>query len=234
MKNTISIKGTREGLTITLGSGDLGAVLEDLAEHLKTQGAFFRGGRVALQIGDRQIDREGLSTLSELLAQHEMVLRTVMTTSPNSQKTVRAMGLRLVGEGSSQGAGGPSRMAARVARPLDGSKGVLIRHRVRSGQVVRHTGHVVVIGDVNAGAEVVAGGDIVVWGRLFGTVHAGAMGNNSAIICALDFSPTLLRVGDLVARPGEDDGPQESYPEVAYIRDDMIVVEPWDRALQGV
>ena len=48
MRGAVSIKGTREGLTITLGQGEFGELFSELGEHLKTQGAFFRGGRVAL------------------------------------------------------------------------------------------------------------------------------------------------------------------------------------------
>ncbi|MBI4770229.1 MAG: septum site-determining protein MinC, partial [Chloroflexi bacterium] len=54
---------------------------------------------------------------------------------------------------------------------------VLVRRTLRSGRSVRHPGHVVIIGDVNPGAEIVAGGDIVVWGRLRGVVQAGAGGD---------------------------------------------------------
>ncbi len=119
-------------------------------------------------------------------------------------------------------------------RSLDGSKGILIRHRVRSGQVVRHTGHVVIIGDVNVGAEIVAGGDIIIWGRLLGTAQAGAVGNEAAIVCALDLSPLQLRIGNVVARPEENADTESGSPEVAYVRDDMIVIKPWDRASWGV
>jgi septum site-determining protein MinC len=102
---------------------------------------------------------------------------------------------------------------------------------VRSGQVIRHTGHVVVIGDVHVGATVVAGGDIVVWGALYGTAHAGSMGDTSAIICALEMFPLQLRVADFIARPEENTPHKNPYPEVARARDDGIVVEQWDRTV---
>ena len=257
MKSAVSIKGTREGLTITLGAGEFEDLVTELSEHLKTQGAFFRGGRVALQIGDHIIDERGLTQLSEMLAQYEMVLRTVVSSNPMSQMAVHALGLRLLepnpseapapaapeaaaplADGSAQSAdhakpAEPTPTATKpvVARPtsaLEGTKGVLIRHLVRSGQVIRHTGHVVIIGDVNVGAEIIAGGDIVIWGRLFGTVHAGAMGDDSAVVCALDFSPLQLRIGNHVARPGEEVRPAKRSPEVASVRDNLIMVQPWD------
>ena len=109
-----------------------------------------------------------------------------------------------------------------------GARGLVLRRRVRAGQTVRHSGSVVVIGDVNAGAEIVAGGDVVVWGRLSGTVHAGCLGNTSAVVCALELSPLQLRIAELITRP-EEGGPdrEDSYPEVAYVRDHTIIVERW-------
>jgi septum site-determining protein MinC len=233
MKNMLSVKGTREGLTITLGEGELPSLLDDLSQHLATQGAFFRGGSVTLYIADRAMQEGDLTRISELLAQHEMVLRTVVSTNATTQEAAKAQGLRLLSEPA------PTSEAKPVAPPpvalhtLDGSKGVLIRHLVRSGQIIRHTGHVVIIGDVNAGAEIIAGGDVVIWGRLYGMVHAGAMGNSLAVVCALELAPLQLRIGDLVARSAEEDRPKKPSPEIAHVRDNAIVVEPWDRALRG-
>jgi septum site-determining protein MinC len=235
MKNTLSVRGTREGLTITLGEGELAALLDDLSQHLATQGAFFRGGTVALYVSDRAMQEGDITQISELLAQHEMVLRTVASTSTTTQEAAKALGLRLLSEPA------PTSEVKPIVTPppaaphtLEGSKGLLIRHLVRSGQIIRHTGHVVIIGDVNAGAEIIAGGDVVIWGRLYGMVHAGAMGNSQAVVCALELTPLQLRIGDLVARSAEEDRPKKPYPEIAHVRDNSIVVDPWDRASRGV
>ncbi len=232
MPNTISIKGTRQGLTICWITGDLAAMLQELEQHLATQGAFFRGGQVALQAGDQALSVEALQRIGQILTANELVLRTVVTTNSATEAAARALGLRLLSGESPAEAERPAGPAT-IARPSETSRGILVRHVVRSGQVIRHTGHVVVIGDVNAGAEIVAGGDIIVWGRLNGVAHAGAMGDSGAVVCALDFSPTLLRIGEVMARPGEEERPRKPCPEIASVRDNLIVVEPWDRALRG-
>ena len=91
-------------------------------------------------------------------------------------------------------------------------------------------GHVVIIGDVNPGGEVVAGGDVVVWGRLRGLVHAGATGNPEAWVCALQLAPMQLRIADLFSRAPDaaSERKRHALPEVARIRDGKIVVEAWD------
>jgi septum site-determining protein MinC len=102
----------------------------------------------------------------------------------------------------------------------------MIKHTLRSGRIVYSDGHVVVFGDVNPGAEIVAAGDVIVWGRLRGTVHAGSNGDEHAVVCALDMTPTQLRIaGHIVISP--PDKRRKPKPEVALVRDSQIVVEAW-------
>jgi septum site-determining protein MinC len=103
---------------------------------------------------------------------------------------------------------------------------LVVRRTLRSGQSLRHPGHIVVIGDVNPGAEVVAGGDILVWGRVRGVVHAGALGSEDAVICALDLAPTQLRIAGHIARSPEDKR-RKPVPEMASVRDGQIIAVPW-------
>ena len=59
---------------------------------------------------------------------------------------------------------------------------VYIRRTIRSGQSISSDGNIVIVGDVNPGAEIIAKGDVTVWGILAGIVHAGSEGNNFARI----------------------------------------------------
>lgn len=75
-----------------------------------------------------------------------------------------------------------------------------IHRTLRSGQSLSSEGNVVVIGDVNPGAEIVAKGDITVWGVLGGIAHAGSDGNTYSKIRALKLNAIQLRIGDIFAR----------------------------------
>jgi septum site-determining protein MinC len=75
-----------------------------------------------------------------------------------------------------------------------------LRKTIRSGQSISSDGNIVVIGDVNPGAEVIAKGDITVWGILGGIAHAGSEGNNYARIRALKLNPVQIRIGEVFAR----------------------------------
>ena len=107
----------------------------------------------------------------------------------------------------------------------DAEPALLVRRMLRSGQRVRFNGHVVVLGDVNPGAEVVASGDIVVMGTLRGVAHAGATGSADAIIVAFRLQPTQLRVGTVIGRAPDGQSPRTEWPEVARLRDGALVIE---------
>ena len=78
---------------------------------------------------------------------------------------------------------------------------LLVQKTLRSGQSIKHSGNVVVLGDVNPGAEVIAGGHVIVLGTVRGVVHAGAVGDMTATITAFYLNPTQLRIANLISRP---------------------------------
>jgi septum site-determining protein MinC len=106
-----------------------------------------------------------------------------------------------------------------------------VRRTLRSGQVLEHHSDICLIGDVNPGGEIIAGGSIMIWGMLRGTVQAGVVTEKvkNAIICALYFNPAQLRIGDLLTRGPELKNQPEMQPEMALVREGRIVVEPWTR-----
>ncbi|MEQ1571641.1 MAG: septum site-determining protein MinC [Myxococcota bacterium] len=98
-----------------------------------------------------------------------------------------------------------------------------LNRTLRSGTVVRFDGDVVVYGDVNPGAQIVASGNISVLGALKGVAHAGAEGDECAFVLAFDLRPTQIRIGAKIAVPsGRGQG-----PEIAVVFEDEIVVEPY-------
>jgi septum site-determining protein MinC len=114
-------------------------------------------------------------------------------------------------------------------RLVDAAPGTLYHAAtLRGGQTLHHSGNIVVVGDVNPGAELIAGGDILVFGRLAGIAHAGAQGDDRARIYALDLSATQLRIATLIAAEEEVKPRGAAKPEAAVARDGKIVVLPFD------
>ena len=102
---------------------------------------------------------------------------------------------------------------------------------VRGGQSLHHVGNLIVVGDVNPGSELVASGDIVVFGSLRGVAHAGAQGDASARVYALELAATQLRIATFIAA---DDPSKKTAagPEAACVLDGRITIVPHDRAHQ--
>ncbi len=114
------------------------------------------------------------------------------------------------------------------------NKLLTVERSLRSGQIVRFSGDVVVYGDLNPGAEVIAGGNIMVFGAVKGMAHAGARGNDGAHIVAFDFRPTQLRIGRKIAIPPESrtrSGSRQWTPEVAWVQGGEIIIDPYQGRL---
>ena len=98
------------------------------------------------------------------------------------------------------------------------------RGSIRSGQRIEEEGSIVILGDVNSGAEVIAADNIVVLGALRGLAHAGAKGNRKAIIAAGRLDTVQLRIANVVKEINRDEEPlhREAY---IFINEDQIIIE---------
>ena len=222
MDNSLSIKGIQEGLLISLPRGEWSQVKAGLLEAIHARGDFFRGARVALQLGDRDLDAVDLGRLRDDLSDEQVALWAVLSQSELTKGTAANLGLEIeLKQNKLEG--------EQDAEPFDtllpGEEAILVERTLRSGHSIRHPGHVIILGDVNPGSEIVAGGHVIVWGRLRGTVHAGAAGDQRATVCALDLAPTQLRIaGQISVSPTKR---KKAQPERAYIKDDQIIAEAW-------
>lgn len=102
---------------------------------------------------------------------------------------------------------------------------LLMTGRVRAGQKIIAQKHLVLMGDVNPGGEVVAGGDIVVLGILRGIAAAGQPDHEESIVFALDFRPTQVQIGGRVAAGLPPSSIRQA--EFAYVENQQIVVEAY-------
>lgn len=223
-KPQIEVKGIRDGLLVILGDGEWLQLREALLFHVDGQQEFMQGARMAVDVGNHILKAVDLGLLRDELSERGVTLWAVISNSATTEKTAQTLGLATV---ISQ----PRR--AQEIKPLDtrynyGDEAVFIQRTLRSGYNLTCPGHVIVLGDVNPGAEIIAGGNIIVWGRLRGLVHAGAEGDESALICSLDLMPTQLRIaGHIAITPKRRGKPQ---PEIAYVKNNQVVAEIWGKS----
>ncbi|MCC7161379.1 MAG: septum site-determining protein MinC [Anaerolineae bacterium] len=210
----ITLKSSGDGLTITLSDGPWSKVLAELALELERPRAveIFRAPLIRIETGERALTPLQVEELAWLLELHDIKFEW----SSNGTQTP------LPGLTEPRTTEHPTSSAVAVWE-----EAALCPRTLRSGQTIRYAGHVAVMGDVNAGAEIVAAGDVLVWGRVRGVVHAGASGNDNAVVGALMLAPTQLRIGKHIARaPDELQHPQRG-PEIARVREGRIIIEGW-------
>jgi septum site-determining protein MinC len=227
----VSIKGIKDGLLIALSpTEEWQSITQELAARIDEQQAFFKGARVTVDVGERPVPKYELTSLKALLERRSLSLIVVQSSSATTIESAHALDLRANVLQDSRQQNNELDADMLDALPIDseeqGTVGVMIKRTLRSGRTIHSRGHVVVYGDVNPGAKIIATGDIIIWGRLRGMVHAGAEGDTSAVICALDMSPNQLRIADLIAT-APNDKRHKARPEIASVRDEQIVVEAW-------
>jgi len=188
----VQIKGMRDGLLVSLGDASWTVIHQALIERIEQQPAFFQGARLALDVGNQALKSADLTALRDHLSERGIMLWAVLSNSPTTENTAQLLGLAT----RIHKARPPE---LQTAKGIDDETALWLNKTIRSGTRIEFAGHIVVLGDVNPGAEVIAGGSVIVWGRLRGVVHAGAHGNRQAVVCALDMSPTQLRVAEEIA-----------------------------------
>ncbi len=170
---------------------------------------------VHLYAQDRLIDTRQLQIMANALEEVQLSLQLVHTSRRQTAVAAATAGYSVQQHNPHNLA--MSRDA--LAEPL------YLQMTVRSGMEIRHPGTVVIIGDVNPGGEIIAAGDIIVWGNLKGIAHAGSRGNEQCLIMALQMFPTQIRIANYIARSPEQQ-PVNLEPEVAHVVDGVIRITP--------
>jgi septum site-determining protein MinC len=201
-RTPVTIKGIRDGLFFILNDQcSFEEIVEDLKDKMNGSHQQLLIGpiiRVTIQTGSRKFSDAEEAKIRDILSSHGNLIIQEFQSAANQD-----------------------RKEDLVPKPF------IYHGTVRSGQVLEHDGDVVIIGDINFGGEVLATGDIFVMGTLRGMAHAGSKGNERAIIAAVFFQPTQLRIHDVISR-SPDKGERlvgETEMEFAYLRDRQMAVD---------
>lgn len=198
----VTIKGTKDGLTLHLDdSCSFDQLLQELEEMLSLKQYVQQGGPVIgvnVKVGNRFIDKNQREKLESVIKQK----RNLLVESIDSNVMTKDEALRLKRE----------------------TEIVSITKIVRSGQVLKVNGDLLLIGDVNPGGTVSAAGNIFVLGALRGIAHAGVNGNQQAVIAASIMKPTQLRIGEVINREPDHIPNEGNEMECAYINEDEEMV----------
>jgi len=185
------IKGLRDGLLITFPDANWEELQNALLMQVQEKQAFFHGARLALDVGTHVLHVNELSTLRDQLSDSGVSIWAVISESPKTEKTAQLLGLA-----TRISKPRPQESVSYDAPQVDEGSALFINKTLRSGTRIEYPGNVVILGDVNPGAEVIAEGSVIVWGRVRGMLHAGCAGDTDAIICALDLQSPQVRIAN--------------------------------------
>lgn len=202
-KQLITIKGTREGLTLFID--DDASFVEATAE-LKEMLLSTRQNKdnpivsVMVQLGNRYLDHEKQKKLRVMIEE-------------DNHFSVEAIESNIIHRDD-------------ALRWIDESEIKIENRIVRSGQILRVTGDLLLIGDVNPGGKIMSTGNIYVMGSLYGIAHAGIHGDRNAFIAASFMKPTQLRIADYISRAPDYES-EGVYMECGLIdeREDKIIID---------
>ena len=221
---TVELKGFRDGLRLIIDpEASIEQIEQAIVERMANLGDSLSGMTMNIGLGSRSLDDGELVRLKNLLNEnYGLEVKQIIGDSHDEPK--RAEAAQIAGVPALHG---EERVYSQFAPTQEETQ--FIRHTLRSGQV-KHAleGNMVILGDVNPGAEVVAAGDIIVLGALRGVAHAGALGNTSSIIFALNLLPTQLRIGRFITRPPAGKQHRRQQAEIARVLEDAIIVEEFD------
>ena len=119
---------------------------------------------------------------------------------------------------------------------LSSHTGQFYKGTLRSGQMLESDSSLIILGDVNPGAKVIAKGNVIILGALKGNVYAGAGGNEDSFVVALFMAPIQIRIGDTIARSNDSARKNKMLSKdamIAFVEDGNIYIEKLDKDTLG-
>ncbi len=258
MKDCIILKGNQHGLAVSIKEDSpFGTVKASLIEKLEAGRSFFGSNKVTLSFDGQPLNDEETNELVQLFHVHSdleilcvvddmsdiNLIRESLTKEirqnleEGHRKALLSYEQRLKAlEDENQSLNDKVTSLAKSNRSvkqfeLNSNEEFTIHYAtLRSGQEVVSDHSIIIMGDVNNGARVEAGGSVFVMGKLVGVVHAGLNGQPNAYVVALDMNPVQLRIQDAYGRAGDKKVGRKSViePKIAFVEDGMIVIESID------
>ena len=187
MSNQVIIKGKNDRLVIALNpKADFLEMCDILKTKILEAKNFIGNSRMAIEFSGRKLTSEQEDILIGILTENSNIVISYIFTEKNEK----------VEKKNKEKKSKDQVMALSKLNPLmEEGKTHFYRGTLRSGAKIESDGSVVVIGDVNPSSIIRARGNVIVLGRLNGTVYAGLNGDDKAFVTAIYFNPIQLTIG---------------------------------------
>ncbi|MDO4294839.1 MAG: septum site-determining protein MinC [bacterium] len=213
MKHSVVIKGNRSGMTVFLNPDiPFTELLEAVGRKFRESAKFWGSVQMTLTFEGREISAREEYELVNVITEnsHIDVLCLIDTNANRIERCEKALNEKLM--------------------ELTAQTGQFYRGTLKGGETLESEASVVVIGDINVGAKVIAKGNVIVLGKLSGTAYAGASGNPQTVIAAMEMQPMQLRICDATIRHGRDRSRKLGHgPMVARLEDGEIKLQAFKK-----
>lgn len=202
-KNYVIFKGTKDGVTVLFDAdAPFDEICEQLRQKVEEAGKFFDNVKTSLAFKGREFSEEEEKTLLQIITENTTMRITFLKTDTSAGQ--------------------------KLTNLLEEDTHITKYHRgsLRNGQRLEFDGSLVVLGDINPGAEIKATRNIIVLGQLRGMAHAGCQGTAEAFIAAVYMAPVQLRIADIITRFPDENKKGEKPAEYAFVQDGQIFVMP--------
>lgn len=212
MNQYVIMKSFQNGISIHMDAeASFDDILFEIADKFTNARAFFKDVKVALSIEGRILSTE----------EEKQVIQTI---TKNSDVQI----ICLIGKNEESGKG-IIKALKRVENEKEEYNGRFHRGSLHAGQTLETEGSVVVIGNVEKGASVIASKDVIIIGALLGEVHAGVARGDNHFVCALKFDPEKCRIGDFRYSKSKEKGlfsnKNKFVPQIAYVENNKIQLD---------
>ena len=216
MSQAVVIKSNKYGINLVLDKTmPFRELLVAIKEKFLESEKFFKDAKMAISFEGRELTQEEEYQIIETITENTSI--SIICIVDNDEKREAYFNQSL-----------NEKLLA-----MDANTGNFYKGNLRSGQLLEFQTSIVILGDVNAGAQVISTGNVVILGSLKGNVYAGAAGNENAFVVALKMNPTQIRISDTIARAPDQNKNDDGETKIAYLENGNIYIEPLTRNTLG-
>lgn len=222
-KGPAEFKGKLNGLYLNVDTNEsYTRIMSHLKKILEDSGAFYKGSKIIGLTGQKFTYKQKAEIEELLFNQYGIEVESLEEEINEIRKTPEPEPVQIPEPVNEP----PPVVEKPVIEQSKLSDTKFVFGTLRSGKSVHYPGNVILIGDINPGAEIIAEGNIVVMGRILGFVHAGSAGLESAVIVANLLKPTQIRIAKFISVPPSDDHSEHTLsPEIASVSKGIIKIE---------
>ena len=216
MSQPVVLKSNKYGINLILDADmPFGQLEEAILEKFRESERFFKNAKIAISFEGRRLSQEEEFSILDMIAKNTSIQVICVVDQDEMREQMY------------------KEKIDSYYQDVADNTGEFYKGTLRSGQVLKCDTSIVIIGDVNPGAKIIAKGNIVILGSLKGNAYAGAAGDESCFVTALDMDPVQIKIGNVIGRSA-DRGPWEAIrnrhktmdPQIALVSKGNIMIEP--------